>query len=161
MKNQPIRHDLRAGVALESRLRAIERGVAGDDTPDLEIARERPQLALEVGVGERLGRSARQCAKIAQQRRQHVETRRQRFPIAAVTVVLGEGGRGPQLFGDSPARRRENGHGRVAILAREANVSTVVGLTGATDRFHEGDIVQVDGTTGVVEVVDEGQVQGG
>lgn len=42
----------------------------------------------------------------------------------------------------------------VAILAREAGIPTVVGLPGAFDRFEEGTIVDVDGTTGEVEEVE-------
>jgi phosphohistidine swiveling domain-containing protein len=38
----------------------------------------------------------------------------------------------------------------LAILARELGIATVVGLEGATTRWAEGTIVQVDGTSGVV-----------
>ncbi len=43
----------------------------------------------------------------------------------------------------------------VAILAREAGVPTVVGLAGALERFGQGGVVEVDGTSGDVRVVDE------
>jgi phosphoenolpyruvate-protein kinase (PTS system EI component) len=43
----------------------------------------------------------------------------------------------------------------VAILAREANVPTVVGVAGATDRFSPGTVVRVDGATGEVTAVTE------
>ena len=42
-----------------------------------------------------------------------------------------------------------------AILAREAGVPTVVGANGATERFPEGSVVEVDGTTGDISIVDE------
>lgn len=38
----------------------------------------------------------------------------------------------------------------LAILAREHGVATVVGVTGATTRFHSGDIATVDGHEGTV-----------
>ena len=38
----------------------------------------------------------------------------------------------------------------LAILAREYGVAIVVGLAGATSRFNAGDVVTVDGHTGVV-----------
>jgi pyruvate,water dikinase len=41
----------------------------------------------------------------------------------------------------------------LAILAREYHVPTVVGVVGATGRFHDGDVVAVDGTTGAVDLV--------
>ena len=39
----------------------------------------------------------------------------------------------------------------VAILAREAGVPTVVGVHGATERFEEGQVLEVDGDAGSVE----------
>ena len=48
----------------------------------------------------------------------------------------------------------------LAILAREMNVPTAVGVGGAVDRFPPGTLVMVDGTTGEVAVVDEQPVQG-
>jgi len=48
----------------------------------------------------------------------------------------------------------------LAILAREMNVPTVVGVDGAVDRFPAGTLVVVDGTTGEVAVVDEQRVPG-
>jgi phosphohistidine swiveling domain-containing protein len=42
----------------------------------------------------------------------------------------------------------------LAILAREYGVPTVVGVSGARDRFTEGQIVQVDGSSGAVVPVD-------
>ena len=44
----------------------------------------------------------------------------------------------------------------LAILAREAGVATVVGSPGATTRFDEGALVEVDGTSGTVTVLREG-----
>jgi rifampicin phosphotransferase len=41
----------------------------------------------------------------------------------------------------------------LAILAREHGVPTVVARAGATAELHDGDLVEVDGTTGSVEVV--------
>ncbi|MET0325737.1 MAG: PEP-utilizing enzyme, partial [Ilumatobacteraceae bacterium] len=41
----------------------------------------------------------------------------------------------------------------LAILAREHGVATVVGLPDATSRFHQGDIVTVDGHGGSVTAV--------
>jgi phosphohistidine swiveling domain-containing protein len=43
----------------------------------------------------------------------------------------------------------------LAILAREAGVATVVGSPGATARFDEGTVVEVDGTSGTVTVLRE------
>lgn len=43
----------------------------------------------------------------------------------------------------------------VAILAREAGVPTVVGVHGATQRFTEGDVLEVDGDTGAVDLAEE------
>ncbi|HEV2070054.1 MAG TPA: PEP/pyruvate-binding domain-containing protein [Acidimicrobiales bacterium] len=43
----------------------------------------------------------------------------------------------------------------VAILAREAGVPTVVGLSGAVERFPPGTVVRVDGASGEVTPVDE------
>lgn len=43
----------------------------------------------------------------------------------------------------------------IAILAREAGVPTVVGATGAVDRLSVGTVVEVDGETGAVEVVED------
>lgn len=37
-----------------------------------------------------------------------------------------------------------------ATLAREFGVPAVVGLSGATDIFQDGDLIEVDGNTGVV-----------
>ncbi len=42
----------------------------------------------------------------------------------------------------------------VAILAREAEVPTVVGVEGARDRFDEGDRIVVDGASGMVKRAD-------
>ncbi|MBW3535642.1 MAG: hypothetical protein KY453_10590, partial [Gemmatimonadetes bacterium] len=42
-----------------------------------------------------------------------------------------------------------------AILAREAGIPTVVGLSGATERFAPGTVVRVDGASGEVAPVDE------
>ena len=42
----------------------------------------------------------------------------------------------------------------LAILAREHGVPTVVGVTDATTRFDDGDVVTVDGHAGSVSVVD-------
>jgi phosphohistidine swiveling domain-containing protein len=38
----------------------------------------------------------------------------------------------------------------LAILAREHGVPTVVGHAGATERYHDGEVVEVDGTVGSV-----------
>ncbi|WP_167761088.1 PEP/pyruvate-binding domain-containing protein [Geodermatophilus sp. DF01_2] len=43
----------------------------------------------------------------------------------------------------------------LAILAREAGVPTVVGFTGALERFPPGTVVRVDGATGEVEEQEE------
>ncbi len=40
----------------------------------------------------------------------------------------------------------------LAILAREYRVPTVVGVAGATSRFHDGQLVTVDGSAGTVAV---------
>jgi pyruvate,water dikinase len=40
----------------------------------------------------------------------------------------------------------------LAILAREHGVPTVVGHLGATERYRDGDVVEVDGVTGTVRV---------
>jgi pyruvate,water dikinase len=42
----------------------------------------------------------------------------------------------------------------LAILAREHGVPTVVAKSGAASSLHDGDVVEVDGTTGRVEVID-------
>jgi rifampicin phosphotransferase len=42
----------------------------------------------------------------------------------------------------------------LAILAREYGVPTVVGKVGAVGALHDGDVVEVDGSTGAVVVVD-------
>ncbi len=42
----------------------------------------------------------------------------------------------------------------LAILAREYGVPTVVGKAGAVGTMHDGDIVEVDGSTGEVTVID-------
>ena len=39
-----------------------------------------------------------------------------------------------------------------ATLAREVDVPAVVGLTGATTIFRSGDVLEIDGDTGVVAV---------
>ncbi len=41
----------------------------------------------------------------------------------------------------------------LAILAREHGVPTVVGHAGATERYHDGDLLAVDGSAGTVEVL--------
>ena len=41
----------------------------------------------------------------------------------------------------------------LAILAREYRVPTVVGVVGATSRFHDGQLVTVDGSAGTVDVI--------
>lgn len=41
----------------------------------------------------------------------------------------------------------------IAILAREANVPTVVGFAGAAQRFRSGTVVRIDGSTGEVDEV--------
>jgi pyruvate,water dikinase len=43
-----------------------------------------------------------------------------------------------------------------AIVAREYRLPAVVGCEGATDRFRDGQLVRVDGTTGTVRVVEPG-----
>ena len=48
----------------------------------------------------------------------------------------------------------------VAILAREAAVPTVVGLTAATTTFREGQFVEVDGDAGVVRRCAKGSEPG-
>ncbi|MBW3613718.1 MAG: pyruvate, phosphate dikinase [Actinobacteria bacterium] len=45
----------------------------------------------------------------------------------------------------------------MAILAREANVPTVVGVVGAVDRLSPGTVVRVDGATGEVTPVMDGE----
>jgi rifampicin phosphotransferase len=47
----------------------------------------------------------------------------------------------------------------LAILAREYGVPTVVGKAGAGDALHEGDIAEVDGTTGAVTVIEPATVR--
>ena len=42
----------------------------------------------------------------------------------------------------------------LAILARELGVATAVGVAGARQRLHDGQLVHVDGTTGEVTLVD-------
>jgi phosphohistidine swiveling domain-containing protein len=42
----------------------------------------------------------------------------------------------------------------LAILAREHGVPTVVGHAGATERYHDGDRIEVDGTAGTVRAVE-------
>jgi rifampicin phosphotransferase len=42
----------------------------------------------------------------------------------------------------------------LAILAREYGVPTVVGKVGAVGAMHDGDVVEVDGSTGEVTVID-------
>jgi pyruvate,water dikinase len=42
----------------------------------------------------------------------------------------------------------------LAILAREAGVATVVGLSDASARLEEGDVVEVDGANGSVTLVE-------
>jgi pyruvate,water dikinase len=42
----------------------------------------------------------------------------------------------------------------LAILAREHGVPTVVGHLGATERYRNGDLVEVDGVIGTVQVID-------
>ncbi|HEY3484968.1 MAG TPA: PEP-utilizing enzyme, partial [Ilumatobacteraceae bacterium] len=42
----------------------------------------------------------------------------------------------------------------LAILAREHGVPIVVGYAAATEQFHTGDVVSVDGHTGTVTVVE-------
>jgi rifampicin phosphotransferase len=41
----------------------------------------------------------------------------------------------------------------LAILAREHGVPTVVGHTGATERYRDGDLLAVDGSAGTVEIL--------
>lgn len=45
----------------------------------------------------------------------------------------------------------------IAILAREANLPTVVGFPGAVDKLPPGTLVAVDGSEGDVEIVDDGR----
>ena len=50
----------------------------------------------------------------------------------------------------------------LAILAREYGVPTVVGKAGAVGTVHDGDVVEVDGSTGEVIVIDQpGATDGG
>jgi pyruvate,water dikinase len=49
----------------------------------------------------------------------------------------------------------------LAILAREAGVPTVVGLAGAGTCLPEGAVVDVDGATGAVTVVESATGAGG
>jgi len=41
-----------------------------------------------------------------------------------------------------------------AVVAREMGIPTIVGLRGLTERVQDGDVVRMDGDTGVVEVLD-------
>lgn len=47
----------------------------------------------------------------------------------------------------------------LAILARESGVATVVGHLGAVEQFPEGTVIDVDGDTGQVRLVDESEEQ--
>ena len=49
----------------------------------------------------------------------------------------------------------------LAILAREHGVPTVVGHAGATERYHDGDRIEVDGTAGTVRAVESPDDGGG
>jgi pyruvate,water dikinase len=42
-----------------------------------------------------------------------------------------------------------------AIVAREMGIPTIVGIRGLTQLVHSDDVVKMDGSTGVVELVRE------
>ena len=44
-----------------------------------------------------------------------------------------------------------------AIVAREYGIPTVVGTRTATEAIHDGDIIHVDGTLGLVEIISRAQ----
>ena len=44
-----------------------------------------------------------------------------------------------------------------AIIAREYGIPTVVGSRTATEAIHNGDIIRVDGTMGLVEIISRAQ----
>ena len=44
-----------------------------------------------------------------------------------------------------------------AIIAREYGIPAVVGVGTATEAIHDGDIIRVDGTLGLVEIISRAQ----
>ena len=48
-----------------------------------------------------------------------------------------------------------------AIVAREYGIPTVVGTRTATEAIHDGDIIRVDGTMGLVEIISRAQQRKG
>ena len=76
-------------------------------------------------------------------------------PVGAVLVVSHLDPRLAPIISRLGALVAETGSAlsHLAILAREYHVPTVVGVVGATTRFHDGQLVTVDGSAGTVDVV--------
>jgi pyruvate,water dikinase len=83
-------------------------------------------------------------------------------PVGAVLVVSHLDPRLAPIISRLGALVAETGSAlsHLAILAREYRVPTVVGVAGATSRFHDGDLVSVDGSVGTVDVVTFEQCDG-
>ena len=78
-------------------------------------------------------------------------------PAGAVLVVTHLDPRLATVIGRLAGLVAETGSplSHLAILAREHGVPTVVGHAGATGRYREGQVVEVDGTVGAVRVIEQ------
>ena len=40
-----------------------------------------------------------------------------------------------------------------SIIARELNIPTIIGATNATDKLKDGQVVEIDGSTGIIKII--------
>ncbi|HEX4984141.1 MAG TPA: PEP/pyruvate-binding domain-containing protein [Ilumatobacteraceae bacterium] len=144
------------GRSLPARFRLDDDGTAWAAAPPSSRRRRRAS-AHDGVVGVSTG-TARGSVVVLRDQTGHEQLHRD-VPVGAVLVVSHLDPRLAPVISRLGALVAETGSAlsHLAILAREYRVPAVVGVAGATTRFHDGQCVSVDGSAGTVTVdtVDE------
>jgi pyruvate,water dikinase len=151
-------HDLRAGVARELARRAAWRRVEVPNrftTEEIEGMPSRGLGAFEHGEGPLRGTAVSPGAAEAAVCVLRSPDEGERMPTGAVLVAPATDPGWTPLFARASAVVVEIGglFSHAATVAREYGLPAVANVEGATDLLRDGDVVRVDGSRGVVEVV--------
>ena len=144
------------GPSLPARFRLDDDGTAW--AVPAPSGRRRRRASTDAVVGVSAG-SARGTVVVWRDQAPRDQARRDQLdrdvPVGAVLVVGHLDPRLAPIISRLGALVAETGSAlsHLAILAREYRVPTVVGVAGATTRFHDGQFVSVDGSVGTVDVI--------
>jgi rifampicin phosphotransferase len=100
------------------------------------------------GIGAAVGRVRAACLPVLEPARAEPE------PGRIIVARSTDPGWVPILVGAAGLAVEQGGLlSHSAIVARELGIPTVVGVPGLFDRVHDGDVLELDGWTGVVRLV--------